>query len=139
MKKAIPFLLILCLPLFALSQKITLQGTVKDSIGNPVETANAIAVNAATQGLDAFGITSSEGRYRLQLKTGETYNIKISYLGLKTEEFTITAGENDITRDITMYEAPNQLDEVEVTHEMPVTVKGDTIVYNSDSFVVINH
>ncbi len=135
MKKTIPFLLIVCLPLLAISQKITLQGTVKDSIGNPVETANAIAVNTATQGLDAFGITSSEGRYRLQLKTGETYTIKISYLGLKAEEFTITAGENDITRDITMYEAPNQLDEVEVTYEMPVTVKGDTIVYNSDSFV----
>ena len=29
----------------------------------------------------------------------------------------------------------NQLDEVEVTYEMPISVKGDTIVYDTDSFV----
>ncbi len=27
-----------------------------------------------------------------------------------------------------------EMDELEIVHEMPVTIKGDTIVYNSDSF-----
>ena len=128
-------LLFLLVPFFVTAQKITLSGTVKDSIGTPVETANVVAINTATQELDAFGITSSEGRYRLQLKKGSTYTVRISYLGLTTEEFSITAGDDDVVRNITLYEAPNQLDEVEVTYEMPVTVKGDTIVYDSDAFV----
>lgn len=34
-----------------------------------------------------------------------------------------------------MQEQAAELDEVEVTYEMPVSVKGDTIVYNTDSFV----
>ena len=28
----------------------------------------------------------------------------------------------------------NVLDEVQITYEIPITIKGDTIVYNADSF-----
>ena len=33
-----------------------------------------------------------------------------------------------------MYEQAEQLEGVEVTYEMPVSIQGDTIVYNADSF-----
>lgn len=135
MKKTGLFLLVLLLPFLAAAQHITLSGVVTDSIGKPLETANVIAVNTATQDLDAFSITNSEGRYKLQLSRENTYNITISYLGFKPEIFSLTPGDQDINRNVTLYEAADQLDEVEVTYEMPVTVKGDTIVYDSDAFV----
>ncbi|RNL85925.1 TonB-dependent receptor [Sinomicrobium pectinilyticum] len=115
------------------AQSVTLTGTVKDSTGVSLEMANVVAVNRETQNLDAFGVTNAEGRYRLQLNRGKTYDVKVSYLGMKTEEFTITAQE-DSFKEVVLFSEADRLDEVEVTYEMPVTVKGDTIIYNADAF-----
>ena len=42
--------------------------------------------------------------------------------------------KENIARNIVLEEQPEPLDEVELVYEMPVTIKGDTIVYNADSF-----
>ncbi|VXB17559.1 TonB-dependent receptor [Maribacter litoralis] len=117
------------------AQEITLSGTVKDSLGVGVDMANVIAINTTTQGLESYGITNHAGLFKLKLKTGEQYTVKVSYLGFKPESFTFTAGENNAVKDIVMHEQAAQLDEVDVTYEMPVSVKGDTIVYDTDAFV----
>lgn len=118
----------------ALAQTVTLKGTVKDSEGSLLEMANVIAINQQTQALDAFGITNADGQYKLNLKTGTTYTLKVSFLGLRTIEETFTAPEKDVVKDYQLEDVPKELDAVEVTYEMPVTVKGDTIVYSSDAF-----
>ena len=41
--------------------------------------------------------------------------------------------DKNINKDFTLY-VDNALDEIELVYEMPVTIKGDTIVYNADSF-----
>ena len=41
--------------------------------------------------------------------------------------------EENISKDFTLFEN-NTLDEVELVYEMPVTISGDTLVYNADSF-----
>ncbi len=128
-------LVFLALGFFVSAQEITLTGTVKDITGTGVDMANVIAINTATKGLESYGITNHSGQYKLNLKTGRQYTVKVSYLGLKTESFTFTAQQTDAVKDIVMEEQANQLDEVEVTYEMPVSVKGDTIVYDTDSFV----
>ena len=128
-------LVFLALGFFVSAQEITLTGTVKDITGTGVDMANVIAINTATKGLESYGITNHSGQYKLNLKTGSQYTVKVSYLGLKTESFTFTAQQTDAVKDIVMEEQANQLDEVEVTYEMPVSVKGDTIVYDTDSFV----
>ncbi len=132
--RAALYIFLLFIPLVSFSQNATLRGTVKDSIGNPIETVNVIAIEQETNNLEAFGITNANGLYQLQLKKEKNYTIKISFLGFKTVEFPILLTDNGV-RDVVLEEAPNNLSEVEVTHEMPVTIKGDTIVYNSDSFV----
>lgn len=119
----------------AFGQEITLTGTVKDSTGVGVDMANVIAINTETKALESYGITNHSGLYKLNLKAGANFNVRVSYLGFKTEEFSFTAPTNDVNKDIVLYEQTNQLDEVEVTYEMPISVKGDTIVYNTDSFV----
>ncbi|MRX65825.1 TonB-dependent receptor [Maribacter luteus] len=135
MKITLNMLVFLALGFFVSAQEITLTGTVKDSTGTGVDMANVIAINTATKGLESYGITNHSGQYKLNLKTGSQYTVKVSYLGLKTESFTFTAQQTDAVKDIVMEEQANQLDEVEVTYEMPVSVKGDTIVYDTDSFV----
>ena len=133
--KVLLTLLLVVTTTVALAQEISLSGTVKDSLGVGVDMANVIAINTATQGLESYGITNHAGLFKLKLKTGEQYTVKVSYLGFKPESFTFTAGQNDAIKDIVLQEQAAQLDEVDVTYEMPVSVKGDTIVYDTDAFV----
>ncbi|MFD2551979.1 carboxypeptidase regulatory-like domain-containing protein [Bizionia sediminis] len=113
--------------------QVKIQGVVKDSIGNPLELANVIAINQQTNKLESYGITNDQGRYKLALTKNTDYKVQVSYIGMKTADVAITTKETDVTRDFTL-ESDNALDEVELTYEMPVTVKGDTLVYNADSF-----
>ena len=113
--------------------QINLGGVVTDSLNNPLELANVIAINQETSGLESYGITNEQGRYTLELGENNTYKIQVSYIGLKTFEEILSAKEIDITRDYVL-QPDNSLDEIELTYEMPVTVKGDTLIYNADSF-----
>ncbi len=134
--KSIFLALLLALPLLAVAQTIELSGTVKDSIGNPLELANIIATDVEANALESYAITDGKGRYKLDLTRGKTYELKVSYLGLKSavESYTVTDESTDDITDFTLVEDPNQLDNVELVYEIPITVRGDTIVYNTDSF-----
>jgi hypothetical protein len=113
--------------------QIKFTGEVKDSLNNPLELANIIAINAQTSTLEAYGITNDKGKFILELGKNDTYNIQISYVGMKTFEEVLTTKESDIFKTYRLV-AQNALDEVEVIYEMPVKVQGDTIIYNADSF-----
>ena len=117
----------------SLQAQIKMQGIVKDSIGQPLELANVIAINQSTQALESYSITSADGKYKLGLSKASVYTIQVSYIGMKTISKVMNTEASDIDNDFTLYQE-NALDEIELTYEMPVTVKGDTIVYNADSF-----
>ena len=119
----------------AFGQQITITGVVKDSLGGTLDMANVVAINQETKTLDGFGITDPNGRYKVNVKSNTTYSLKFSYLGFQPKELLIEVKDADLQRDITLIEQSENLDEVEVVYEMPVTIKGDTIVYNTDSFV----
>ncbi len=128
---------ILCVLLFCTINitfsQIKLEGTVKDSIGTPLELANVVAINQETKALDSYGITNSDGRFKLSLEKNANYSIQVSYIGMKTLATLISTTDKNINKDFTL-KVDNSLDEIELVYEMPVTVKGDTIVYNADSF-----
>ena len=121
-----------CIATSCLGQ-IKLEGVVRDSLNNALELANVIAINQATNALTSYGITNDSGYYKIELGTNGTYQIQISYVGMQTFKEVVTTQESDITKDFTLI-PENALDEVEVVYEMPVQIKGDTLVYNADSF-----
>lgn len=131
MKKFITLLLLLVVGhSFA---QIKVEGVVKDSIGNPLELANVIAINQETKALESYGITNDQGQYKLALTKNTTYLVQVSYIGMKTVDEVLAVKESDLTKNFTMQE-DNTLDEIQLTYEMPVTIKGDTLTYNADSF-----
>ncbi len=134
MKKFISSTLLLCAFFTAFSQNINLSGTVKDSIGTGLEMANIIALNAQTKALESYCVTNHKGYYKLNLKSNSTYNIKVSFLGCTPGELTITTTDTDLSKDVTLFEENSLLSQVNVTYKMPVSVRGDTIVYDTDSF-----
>ena len=117
----------------AFSQSIKLEGTVKDTIGVALDMANVMAINKQTNAMEAYSITNESGKFVLNLKPNTSYTIKASYVGYKTYEKNYTTTEQNQTLKITLIEG-TLLKEAEIVHVMPVTIKGDTIVYNADSF-----
>ncbi len=113
--------------------QIKLTGVVKDSIGNPLEMANVLAINKVTKKMASYGFTDSKGNYKLSLERNAIFNIKISYIGMKSADFTIETKETNLKKNVVLKE-DNLLDEINIVSKMPVTIKGDTIVYNADSF-----
>ncbi|MDR7208223.1 carboxypeptidase-like regulatory domain-containing protein [Flavobacterium piscis] len=116
------------------SQSIRFDGFIQDQQKNPLEMANVMAVNNVTKAMDSYGITNDKGKFQLTLKPNVSYVIKISYLGMQSKEITILTKSENITQNIVMDDAGIELEGVEIVREMPVSIKGDTIVYNADSF-----
>jgi hypothetical protein len=116
------------------AQDVKITGFVKDSLGNALEMANVIAYTKANNAMAGYSITNDKGKYQINVASNAIYQLKVSFIGLSTEPKMVDVKEVDLTVDFIMTEKSNALDEVEVVYEMPVTVKGDTLVYNADSF-----
>ena len=125
-------LLLLLLPLHIFSQS-SLSGSIKDASGYPIMGANVIAVNNETNILDGFGISNENGYFSINLKNGTEFNIKITFIGFKPVEFNTTLN-SDTVKDFVLEEQSEALDAVEIVYEMPVEIRGDTIVYSADAF-----
>ncbi len=132
-------LILAILLLFSLSisaQNIKVRGAINDSIGEPLELANVIATVKESGAIESYGITNYEGRFQLDLPVNNTYILKASFLGYETiaKELTIPENATDLNVSFALNDMASELDGVELVYEMPVVVKGDTIVYNADSF-----
>jgi len=132
MKKII-LIITMALSMSAISQNIRVEGFVKDSTSLGLEMANVMAINKETKTMDAYAITNEKGKYFLNLKANTSYDIKASYIGYQSFESVLKTNAANMDYDILM-SAGLQLKDVEVVYEMPVTISGDTIIYNSDSF-----
>ncbi len=131
MKKIIFITFLFCTIL--VNGQVTYTGTVKDSIGNPLEMANVIALDTVAKKFASYGFTDAKGNFKLELETNKVYNIKISYVGFKSISKFIKTGKIAVNNSFTMLE-DNQLEGIEIVTKIPVTIKGDTIVYDADSF-----
>lgn len=116
------------------SQNITFQGIVIDTTNVPLEMANVMAINQTTKAVDGYSITNDKGKFQISLKANATYNVRFTYLGLKTKNLTLKTTTENITKNVLLVSDATALNEVEIIREMPVSIKGDTIIYNSDSF-----
>ncbi|MET0760692.1 MAG: carboxypeptidase-like regulatory domain-containing protein, partial [Flavobacterium sp.] len=116
------------------AQNIKFEGFIQDNANKPLEMANVMAVNTGTKAMDSYGITNDKGKFQLNLRPNSTYSIKVSYLGMQSKEITVTTKTENLTQKITLESGGIELEGVEIVREMPVSIKGDTIVYNADSF-----
>ena len=127
-------LLLVFVTAFSFAQSIRFEGIVQDNNKAPLEMANVLAMNQGTKAMDAYAITNEKGKFFLNLKPNSVYSIKLSYLGMQSKEISVTTASANITQNITMETGGIELEGVEIVREMPVSIKGDTIVYNADSF-----
>jgi hypothetical protein len=116
------------------AQTITIQGKVLDSLQQPLQYANLLAVPSADGVEVTFAITNQDGVYNLKLQKNQNYTVTTSYLGFLPNIEGLNL-EKDIVKDIVLKENLNQLDEVTIKYTPPMVVKKDTIIYLTDKFV----
>ena len=133
MKKFLLFALFF-ISAFSFSQNVRLEGLILDNSDKPLEMANVMAIHSGTNAMDSYAITNDKGKYQLTLKPNATYTIKVSYLGMQSKDVTVTTSMQNASQNIKLEAGGIELQGVEVVREMPVSIKGDTIVYNADSF-----
>ena len=126
------FTLVIFMTTLITNAQIKLTGVVKDSIG-PLEMANVIALDTVAKKIVSYGFTDANGQYKLDLQKNTVYNIKISYIGLKSVDDFVKTTDSDVIKNYKMSN-DNMLDEITIVSKMPVRIEGDTIIYNADSF-----
>ena len=103
--KSLWLLFLMCLiPVWGLSQSVTVKGVVKDATGEPVIGASVIE-KGTTNGI----VTDFDGAFSLSVSSKAT--LQVSFIGYKTEEVAV-AGKT--TLNIVLKEDTEMLDEVVV-------------------------
>jgi hypothetical protein len=89
----------------------TLEGSIRDSIGDPVEFAN-VAIQGTQQGT----MTKPDGSYSLEVPSGRSYTVIISCVGYQTKQFAVRLGEGESRQqDLTLQRDIRALREVSVS------------------------
>ena len=138
MKKLFTLLVAMAAATFAFSQA-SLQGSVKDAGGKPVDYANVILHAATDSSIVKVEYTKEDGSYAMKgLRAGEFW-LEVSYVGLptfKSESFVLAADENKQLPEIALKAASAELSEVTVTAKKPlVEVRPDMTVFNVEAAV----
>lgn len=109
-----------------------LRGEIRDSIGLPVFDASVSAFNSKNEGV-AFTFTDTEGGFVLELPCGESYDVEAEHFDFESYAQNINM---DRSKSVTfrMKRAAISLQEAVIRAKQPITVKGDTIEYDADSF-----
>lgn len=114
-----------------LSGQVKFEGIVKDSIENPLEMASIVLVDTASNTMVTYGITAADGKFSLKVNPNKVYKLQISAFGLRTLNDFVSIQDKDFYKS---YLLSNSIVLDEVVVKLPVSVSGDTIVYNADSF-----
>lgn len=125
------FALFLCF--FSHAQKIKFEGVITDSLKTPLSYVNVIAEQKDNNGI-LFSISDEKGRYQLSLQKDIEYEIKVSYIGFKSRIITIRAIEDTIFNFV-LKEKTEVLDEIKIDAKLAVSIKKDTITYQTNRFI----
>ena len=120
---------------FSFSQTKTITGVVSDTINNPLESANIIALPKSEKGSLKFAIADNKGRFRLELDVNIPYEITASYIGYKEQVLVLEANSTITTHNFKLKATGEQLKEIVIKHEYkPIIVKKDTLVFDVKAF-----
>src|SRR5690606_27122892 len=109
-----------------------LRGEIRDSIGLPVFDASVSAFNSKNEGV-AFTFTDTEGYFTLELPCGESYDVEVEHIDFESYSENIMMDKSKSVK-FKMKRGAINLQEAVIKAKQPITVKGDTIEYDADSF-----
>ncbi len=128
----------LCLSISLFGQKITLKGTVVDTLDQPLAGATIMLLQAQDSVLAKFGISDGQGQFSLEKISPDDYILQITYLGYANHSqlLGLSAQKTDFDlENIQLLPENAVLNTVEIKAEhIPIRFKKDTIEYNAAAF-----
>ena len=109
-----------------------LRGEIRDSIGFPVYDASVSAFNSKNEGV-GFAFSDIEGYFSLDVPCGENYDLEVEHIDYESFEQNILVDKSK-TFKFQLKKSVVSLQEAVIRAKQPITVKGDTIEYDADSF-----
>jgi hypothetical protein len=111
---------------------ISVSGTVKDTLGNPLEFVNIIVKPASEDKIIAYTITDAKGEYILSVYSSKV-SVSASLIGYKTDIRYIDS-LSSLTNHFILKEENSVLQEVIINEKRDVWISGDTISFRADAF-----
>ncbi|EMY80632.1 hypothetical protein pgond44_10814 [Psychroflexus gondwanensis ACAM 44] len=120
--------------MFSYSQT-QIEGTIQDSLGNPIGYVNVLLQPVESSRILAYTATQQDGNYQLNVnKIGELKVVFVS-LGYSKKEIIINLnGQESIEVNAVLFEEEMLLENVNIEGERPISIKKDTIIFDADSF-----
>jgi hypothetical protein len=115
----------------------TINGKVTDNKNDPLPNVNVLLKTTdSIAKIISYTFTNVNGIYSLQLKEIGDFNLVISALGFEKKEIRLEISKTlkSVKKDITLKEAPLNLDEVIIKAEIPIYVRKDTINFKTKFF-----
>ena len=124
--------------LLAQSSRVDVEGTVTDSLGAGLPGATVVLLEAADSSLVSYGVTNTQGAFRIRRVREGSYKMQVSFVGFQPYDQDLAVnGEGINVGQIVLNPAVSQLDALVVTDDhIPLVVKQDTIEYNAGAFQV---
>lgn len=132
-------LLMLFFVKISLSQSYSLSGKVFNSAGEPLSFSSVVLLNPVDSTMEFFGITNTEGNFRIKNIDKGKYNLQVAFLGYETfsKSIQIPREEGSNIGIIALKQKDISLDEINVTAErIPFFINRDTIEFNLSSFKI---
>lgn len=115
----------------------SISGTVVDEEKKPLEFASVAILNAADSTLVSYASTNIKGNFKVVDITNGKRIFQINLIGYKVYQKKIDfAGKGLNFGTITLKEKDNTLDEVNITAVIPISIKKDTMAFNTKAFKV---
>lgn len=115
------------------SQNI-ITGNIKGIDGKNIPNANLILKTIENETI-AYCTTDDDGNFILNLNRAGVFILKSSTISYKSKEVEITIEKNSKNNiNFILEEKVEQLEEVFIEADQPITVKKDTIIFSADSF-----
>lgn len=125
--------IVLFLPYFSNGQ--TVMGSIKDTLGNPLQNANIIAKPLAENNDIKFAIADYLGRFKLDLNKNTPYEIHVSYVGFVEKVIAIKTDFSNQELNFTLTKKDKEIKEIIIKYDYkPIVLKKDTIVYDIKAF-----
>lgn len=135
------FLFLFFISTFSSAQKISVSGNLQDTIlKSPLSNAIIMAVKLSDSTLVNFIRSDEKGFFKLNGLPIDTYQVIISHPKFSDQGYFIFGNSKDLNYDfgkIILQQKTIGLEEVTVlAFKSPIYYKGDTLIYNTDSFKV---
>ncbi len=119
--------------------RISISGTVKDTVSEPIQSVTVMLLHRADSTLVNFTTTNRNGEFKLNNIRNDDYLLKLSHVSLMPREIRIRPSDvsNLELGELIMYPISEVLMEVVVrAAQAPISFRGDTVEYDARMFRV---